>query len=651
MPVSSKKKRGQQRKAAKSHANNSSRDAATTRQTTAITQVPELDERKCLRDIARGRDVPTRALLLKDNNGNYICGNEIAVTALPHVLNFLKRCEHETFDQVMTSVRGDLKSPDIWIKVLYRAYEVEPSCSLQIAENIGPLVSCMTSDMDRLFFKSNTYWKEGILEFVELIYDMIRDNVGKLEYEGKNEIVEALLQHDGLLTAIIQWGYWDIEHRPDIVGELVINECERPIVAMGRDLSMCLVGDAIQWNKGNNLSNEGMNRAQAIGMTPIVAKAYDPNCMISYTAGFVKQGKPGSEEWAGIGGAILRVLISEADCVDKGVISEMVDLGLNYSDDYDRASDVAIVSYSMILEDADMSKKLPNDSRVAFAIRAGLIEMCLNFIERFIEHESLVEPLVSQSITHIFRKIHAISLHQKTAKAITSKRAVIEDRLVKLQTDTNITNYSICKKLLDMAWSILDINGSYCCRCNESLLRRTDVKLCNGCGCMAYCSKVCQRDDWLNGHSITCNNTPINENLGFFQGRAWLETVPECPRIVAKLEDLETNLNMIQLKLFLDNSKTILNQTSSLELDLPLFDCVVVFDLRVCPHTITIKKYTKYYGSTFIEELNGFECSRSKENIACIYNSCFYNGESCKVKGEVNKLVTQRLFPHAWLMK
>jgi len=30
---------------------------------------------------------------------------------LPSVLDFLKRCEHETFGQVMASVGGDLKSP------------------------------------------------------------------------------------------------------------------------------------------------------------------------------------------------------------------------------------------------------------------------------------------------------------------------------------------------------------------------------------------------------------------------------------------------------------------------------------------------------------------------------------------------------------
>lgn len=42
----------------------------------------------------------------------------------------------------------------------------------------------------------------------------------------KRRTFEALLKYDGLLRSIVQWGYWDAEHRSDIVDELVNNECE-----------------------------------------------------------------------------------------------------------------------------------------------------------------------------------------------------------------------------------------------------------------------------------------------------------------------------------------------------------------------------------------------------------------------------------------
>ena len=47
---------------------------------------------------------------------------------LSTVLSFLKRCEDETFAEVMADVGGDMVSPLMWIKVLYFANSLEPSC-------------------------------------------------------------------------------------------------------------------------------------------------------------------------------------------------------------------------------------------------------------------------------------------------------------------------------------------------------------------------------------------------------------------------------------------------------------------------------------------------------------------------------------------
>ena len=276
--------------------------------------------------------------------------------------------------------------------------------------------------------------------------------------------------------------------------------------------------------------------------------------------------------------------------------------------------------------------------------------MCLNFIVRYESQISVSDGCASifcKTISSILTAVHSLSLHQKTAKAIQRKKATIEEKLIRLEQNTNMV--LLGKKLLGMVRSILALNGSYCCRCNKSL-SRTEVLQCNGCGCMAYCSRACQREDWVNGHSITCNKPPTDEQIGLFQGRVWLEIVPECPRIVAKLEELETNLAMIHLNLFLDNSETILSQAG--KLDLPLCDCVVVFYCRHCPYTITVTKYTEYYGNSN-EELDGFECSRSRDNITCVYYARFYNGESesDEDKGQDPNLAVQRLFPHAWLLK
>jgi len=183
----------------------------------------------------------------------------------------------------------------------------------------------------------------------------------------------------------------------------------------------------------------------------------------------------------------------------------------------------------------------------------------------------------------------------------------------------------------------LDLNASYCCRCNKPL-DRMDVKECNGCHRLIYCSRACQKEDWLNGHKLSCCTYAI-ELVGQFQGRVQPEGVPSDVREVAKLEELEINITKIQLMLFLDHSDTILSQAGSL--NIPLHDCVVHFDLHECPATVTVKNYNEEFHTPGLKK--SFEDSRSKENITCIYRSCTYISS---VRGD---LIMQRLFPHEWI--
>ena len=191
------------------------------------------------------------------------------------------------------------------------------------------------------------------------------------------------------------------------------------------------------------------------------------------------------------------------------------------------------------------------------------------------------------------------------------------------------------------------------CICTISfnkLLGRRERKQCNT---MTYCSVACQREDWLDGgHKLACCKQYTNERAGHFQGRFWPLIVPESERAAGMVKELEVNTAMIQLKLFLDNSETILTQAVSL--GVPLSDCFVWFDLRVCPLMVEVKTQTKLI--TPKEEKNFEEC-RSKDNITCIYWSYIFNSELGEDYGrfdeseKVPNLFMQRFFPHAWLSK
>lgn len=61
--------------------------------------------------------------------------------------------------------------------------------------------------------------------------------------------IDALLNHEGLLTSIVQWGYWG-KHRPDIVRELKTDEYTQ-VISLGREITTLLIRDASERRDSN----------------------------------------------------------------------------------------------------------------------------------------------------------------------------------------------------------------------------------------------------------------------------------------------------------------------------------------------------------------------------------------------------------------
>ena len=554
---------------------------------------------------------------------------------------------------VIGSVRGDLNTPVYWIRIVTRAIENEPSCRMQVVQNIGPLVRSMCADTTRLFFKSNKHWKESIASFVHLVGRLVVRTDCRSNPKEKTAF-DTLLQHEGLIGSIIQWGFWGKEYRPDIAKQLSGQDSSE-IFYWARLAASVLVANAV--GKYTNKRDEKM--IASICTLPIISKDYDPTCMVSYVAGLIQVRKKFDDGLTREGlESELQVLV--ATCfVDKGVIKEMIDFGLNNTIDFSSAKFAVGASYFMVLQktkDSVDKKTLANDTRVAFAVRSGLIEMCMSIIERFGQSRMFCakkgnEQSTFEHLHGIIETVYQITLHKKTSKAIASKRGVIEKELLRLRgRDLPNSDY---EKLLYMIRCILDISGAYCCRCNKSL-SRTEVLQCNGCSGMVYCSKSCQKEDWLNGHSLTCNKLFANGQQGIFQGRLPSGVLfKDTERATSKLEELEINITMIQLKLFLDNANEIKRQASSL--GIPLYDCVVEFDLGKCPPTVKTMGYTSKF---MFAARKQFEETRSKDNITCTYWSRLFNGDTSAGFNlftqpiEINKFIAmQRLFPHEWLSK
>lgn len=401
-------------------------------------------------DVENGSHVATQTLSVDDPPFNFSYEQS---GILKSVLNFLKRCEDETLDDVTSNLglheSGGEKvtNPSLWIEILIKAAKVEPSCRLQIAENIGPLVKCMCNDTTRLFFKNNKHWKEGIYSFVALVSDILSEAMDPDHKGSKKKTVKVVLEYEGLLRSIVQWGFWNNIHRPDIVKELD-EYVRQQVIQMG----ILLVGFVTNYASNEKdaagiLTEDSRSILKSIGSEPIVSKEYDASCTVSFAAALIRQmtrkeedyyrtltrmSHDGTKEYL----FIIEVLLYFGGCIDKDVISEVIGLGFNLAADFDSVELVLKLSRFILIQETSLQNILAgkthlSDTRAAFAIRAGLIEMCLGVLDCFGMSES-----ISTYIEGIFGSINGVSLHQKTARAIRSKRGSIEDKLISLEQKT-----------------------------------------------------------------------------------------------------------------------------------------------------------------------------------------------------------------------
>ena len=90
----------------------------------------------------RSLNISTTKIVAKVKKGNKYVTESLAKSSieglslvhsgvLSIVLDFLKKCENDTFDEVMADVGGNLHSPSSWINILLQAFYEDQSCRLK----------------------------------------------------------------------------------------------------------------------------------------------------------------------------------------------------------------------------------------------------------------------------------------------------------------------------------------------------------------------------------------------------------------------------------------------------------------------------------------------------------------------------------------
>ena len=234
------------------------------------------------------------------------------------VLGLLQRCQ-ESFDDVVEAeieiggvsigkrviatcpdMEGRISAPGLWIHLLSNIIVCSgvgnkriDEIKMQIACDIGPLVSCMCDDVKRELFQSKKYWFDAIPSFVYNLYSIVSKRSGTLDV--RKSAVSILSKYDGLTELMIQSIFWG-EHRPDIIkeaeevaeGEMMGPDSFATVADhAGAFLVEALKSHEQEGAKKFYFEGYGKEMNYKFGTTPIVSRTYDPSCGLIFISGLI----------------------------------------------------------------------------------------------------------------------------------------------------------------------------------------------------------------------------------------------------------------------------------------------------------------------------------------------------------------------------
>ena len=497
---------------------------------------------------------------------------------IPVILGLLRQCEHKEFNEMVKKVKGNLQTPADLIVILV-SYSSGEQFKMEIANGIQAIVRCLCDDSKRLFFMSNKYWNEAVPLFFDLVLNLLSSSDDSSSKVTASTVSNILLQNEGFLDSVVQTAFWS-SYRPDLVKEYESHQLSVDIKSLETDVHK-VIRNIVSIGLKRVMAQipfpqDGLDIIMTIAKTPIVSRAYDPGCNVNYVVGMIRMLKNVKSNVGDRGDhfATLHMFMLNADCVDNGIIADVIDLGRNFTVNIDDAMSISELSYSMLVRKAQ-GNVYPIDKRFAFAIKSGLLDMCVEFIMRFAcdltiqsiacdaQRNQLMEALVC-----IAYFIHAVGFHRKTAKAIRDRQSQIIEALTRLSTKVQSKQTT---QFVDLLSSIMDLNEGSCSRCNKPIEWRTAL-FCEGCRRVAYCGVKCQKMDWRHGsHSSDCSFLAHSADV---MGLTTFDV--KGSRNKSKLTGLRNNIVTSQKKLFLRHESSISSRLLNYS---DRSDYIAVFDI------------------------------------------------------------------------
>ncbi|KAL7458036.1 hypothetical protein ACHAWC_009537 [Mediolabrus comicus] len=448
------------------------------------------------------------------------------------ILDFLSKCDGRLSIALKGAVGERATIPSIWMEILILMIGYD-ECSretlVMVAKRLEPLVICMIHERRQLF-RGNDTWHINLAAFFSLTLFLMNQS---------KEARRVMLSYDGLLPFVAQASCWDAS-RGDIAKEAAMIRCRDGSVSSFSDacrearkvIYVIFEEDDIKEDEEED-ANAPINPLELIACTPL---SNDPECKDSTLVGFVRSMRCDKDNLPSMLSSIIETLVLTGDYVDKSVIAELIDYGMN-SKSKEKANFIMRLMLG-ILGMYDDTNIRPSDSRYAAAISCGLLQFCNNVCNLASDNE---RKLLTAPLKRLIRSLSSIVMHSKTSRVLASgKRAQIH---LALETLNNRNGTALPTLDFD------PVGISTCCNCLKKCEKKT-LRLCNCCKIEQYCTLSCQEESWNAGHSRLCKK--MAKASGYLRSRG----VSEAD--IKRLTTLKSNLMVAGCNFILSNMTDIL---------------------------------------------------------------------------------------------
>mmetsp|Transcript_26678 Transcript_26678/g.48431 ORF Transcript_26678/g.48431 Transcript_26678/m.48431 type:complete len:666 (-) Transcript_26678:378-2375(-) len=496
--------------------------------------------------------------------------------------------------------------PTVWINALLNLCHknnmppdlLEP-VRLKVVQRLGPLTAAMCDFDRRELFGAKDDWLAGLYLYIGLVSNLVLTPASKRILEEQGDI-------KGVLVRILYLDLYGDDLKKEIRKAQARGRTPPDYISNVQDIAACALQEFADVPR--NPSNQGFDEPQKEELRTLANILVSPNSNVTLCSGLFELFHKASQKTLnGRGYASLHYIfrqINEAIEFEvfhvESTTLELVELWkiqLNSSRQVERDTPDSIYTSLVRLP----SRSMACDTEVGYAVKTGLIELCLQSLAKSNVYVTEIDRLLST--------VGVTVLQPKTFRAIKKKASLIREALHTFRGRVPQAQVDHVRGLLDKAsLSTVPVTGlcrqMEACRWCLKTLDKDERKQCSSCRRASYCSKDCQVRDWRQGsHKIDCKQMKMNDvkhlDAGFSQ--------KEAKRALKS----EANLSMSGNVLFSNNIPKILLQASARGFN--ILECIIALDFRELKPTIEIMSRDEFLeGDEGLDELSPERVAHSK---------------------------------------